>query len=169
VSRGPTRRLPIAAGACVAAGALAGALVAVTSVGASRATVDPATWKPWHLTSASQFRLAAPPAAKSATTKQELAQLIRLQRSRTPAMRLAIKKWTRQSTILPWTDMLLQAFQSYRPRPPAAAYDLALFYTGVEDAIIAASDSRDAYAAKSRPAPSKLHKRLKPSAKAKSG
>jgi hypothetical protein len=163
----PTKRLRIAVGACVAAGALAGALVAVTSVGASRATVDPATWKPWHLTSASQFRLAGPPAAKSATTKQELAQLVRFQRSRTPAMRLAIKKWTAQSTILPWTDILLQAFQSYRPRPPAAAYDLALFYTGVQDAMIAAYDSRDAYATKSRPAPSKLDKRIKPSAKVK--
>ena len=160
-------RIPIAA--AVAGAALAGALVAVTSVGASRSTVDPATWKPWHITSASQFRLAAPPAAKSATTKAEIAQLLRFQRGRTPAMRQTIKKWTGRLTIVPWTDLLLQAFQSYRPRPPAAAYDLALFYTAAEDAVIAAYDSRDAYAAKSRPAPNKLSPAIKPLGKAASG
>jgi len=40
------RTLRIGAAGLVALGALAGALVAVTSVGASRSTVDPATWKP---------------------------------------------------------------------------------------------------------------------------
>jgi membrane-associated phospholipid phosphatase len=169
VSRVRTRALRHAAAGALCAGGVAGALVAAGSVGASRATADPATWEPWHLSSASQFRLPAPPAAKSATTKRELRQLLGFQRKRTTAMRQAVKKWTGQSTILPWTDMLLQAFQSYRPRPPAAAYDLALFYTGVEDAMIAAYDSRDAFAVKSRPAPSKLDKRLKPLAKVGAG
>ena len=38
-----------------------------------------------------------------------------------PKVLASIKKWNGQLAILPWTDMFLQAFQSYRPRPPAAA------------------------------------------------
>ena len=146
----------------VVGGVLAAVLATAGSVGARRASSDPATWKPWHLSSASQFRLPAPPAASSATTKKELAQLLRLQKQRTPKTLAAIKKWNGQLPVLAWTDLLLQAFQSYRPRPPAAAYDLALFYTGLYDTIIAAHDSADAYAGKSRPAPSKLSRALKP-------
>jgi hypothetical protein len=154
-----TRRALVA---LVMAGALAAVLVTASSVRARRGSADPATWKPWHLTAASQFRLPAPPAAKSATTKKELAQLRRFQKKRTPKMLAGIKKWNGQLAVLPWTDILLEAFQSYRPRPPAAAYDLALFYTGLYDAMVAACDSRDAYAQKSRPAPSKLYRGLKP-------
>lgn len=153
----------------VVAGALAAVLVAATSVGARRTSADPATWKPWHLTSADQFRLPPPPTAKSATTKKELAQLRRFQKQRTPKMLAAIKKWNGQLAVLPWTDIFLQSFQSYRPRPPAASYNIAILYTALFDALVAANDSRDAFAAKSRPAPSKLDPSIKPLGKVKPG
>jgi membrane-associated phospholipid phosphatase len=153
-----------------AAGALAAVvLVTASSVGARRASADPATWKPWHLTSASQLRLPAPPAATSATTKKDLAQLRRYQKQRTPKTLAAIKKWNGQPAVLPWTDVFLQAVQNYRPRPPFASFGLAIFYTGLHDAMVAAYDSRDAYAAKTRPAPSKLDARIKPVGKAAAG
>lgn len=162
------RRRLLAAGMLTTAAGLA-ALVLSSTGGAGRTTVDPATWKPWHLASASQFRLPSPAAAKSATTKRELAQLLRFQKTRTPQRLQAIKKWTGQIAVVPWTDLLLQAFQSYRPRPPAAAYDLAIFYTGLYDAMVAACESRVAYATMTRPAPSKLDPRIKPAVKAMSG
>ncbi len=153
----------------VMAGALAAVLVTASSVGARRASADPATWKPWNLTSANQFRLRAPPAAKSATTKKELAQLRRLQKQRTAKRLTAIRKWNNRPAVVGWTDILLDAFKSYRPRPPGAAYNLAIFYSGLEDALIAAYDSRGAYAGKTRPDPSRLDRRIKPVGKAKSG
>jgi membrane-associated phospholipid phosphatase len=153
----------------VVAASLAAVLLTATSVGAHRSSADPATWKPWHLTSANQFRLAAPPSAKSATTKRELAQLRRFQKQRTAKRLAAIKKWNGQLAVLPWTDMFLQSFQSYRPRPPAASYNIAILYTAMSDALVAAYDSRDAYAAKTRPAPSKLDKRIRPVGKVAAG
>jgi hypothetical protein len=162
------RRRLLAAGVLTAAAGLA-ALVLSSTGGAGRTTVDPASWKPWHLTSASQFRLPPPAAAKSAATKRELAQLLRFQKTQTPQRLQAIKKWDDQIAAVPWTDVLLQAFQSYRPRPPAAAYALAIFYTGLYDAMVAACDSRNAYASMTRPAPGKLDPRIKPAVKATSG
>ena len=150
----------------LAAAIVAGACLAVALVGTSsaarRSAGDPATWKTWHLASASQFRLPPPPAANSPTTKQELAQLLRFQNARTSRQLELIKQWGGPLAVLPWTDLFLQAIQSYRPRPPAAAYDLAIFYTGLYDAMVAACDSRDAYAATTRPAPSALDPRIKP-------
>src|SRR5439155_18899219 len=119
------------------------------------ATADPANWKPWHLSAANQFRLGPPAAANAATTKTEVAQLLRFQAKRTPAMLQAIQQWNAQPAVVPWTDAMIQALMSYRPRPPAAAYDIAIFYTGLDDALIAAADSRGAYP-KARPAPGKL-------------
>lgn len=153
----------------VVAGALAAVLVTASSVGARRGSADPATWKPWHLTSAAQYRLPPPPGAKSATTKKELAQLRRFQAKRSPQSLKAIKTWNGQLGVLPWTDIFLQSFQSYRPRPPAASYNIAILYTALFDALVAANDSRDAHAARSRPAPSKLDPRIKPLGKVKPG
>jgi hypothetical protein len=144
--------------------ALAGILLASQGSAASvrgAAATDPATWKPWHLAAANQFRLAAPAGARSSTTKGEVAQLLRFQAKRTPAMLAAIKKWNGQPAVVPWSDALIEALMSYRPRPPAAGYDIAILYTGLYDAMIAASDSRDAYKS-ARPAPSSLDKRIKP-------
>lgn len=128
---------------------------------AAVAAKGPAGWQPWHLTSPSQFRLAAPPAASSAVTKSELAQLLRLQKRRTPAELELIEKWSGAGPVLNWTNLALQMIKSYRPRPPFAARSLALLHTAMLDALVAAEDSRLAYP-KARPAPSVLDRRLKP-------
>ena len=148
---------------CAALVGVGGAGASSESTAAVRAST-PAQWKPWHLTSADQLRLKAPPAARSAQTKAELAQLRRLQRTRGPAQVAAFQKWNGQGAAIAWTKVAIDMLRSYRPRPPLAARFLAIFQTGLYDAMIAADDSRIAYA-RSRPAPAKLDKRLKPLAK----
>jgi membrane-associated phospholipid phosphatase len=153
--------------AAAALAALSVVAVASTSIDASpgQATVG----KPWHLTSVDQFRLHAPPTATSPTTKKELAELRRLQAKRTPQTVKTIKKWNAGAAVNPWTDLLFQAILNYRPRPPLASYRIAIFLTGLHDAVAAAYDSRQAYAAESRPAPSKLDRRIKPALKNTAG
>lgn len=155
----------------VALGAIAGTTaIAIAFTGSATATTsgsNPATWQPWHLTSAQQYRLGPPPSAASATTKRELAELRRLQRQRTPATQSLVQKWLGQPGVLPWTDELLRLIKDYRPRPPFAARVLALFQTGLADATIAAYDSQNAHA-KARPAPWKLDPRIKPAVKPES-
>ncbi len=167
------RRLVVCAAATSAIVALTGAASAVSppeSTAAARAAAppSPAHWKPWLLTSPSQFRLNAPPAAGSAQTKAELKQLLRLQK-RTPAVLANIKKWCSQPAVIPWMQLELKLFQDYRPRVGPSARALALLGAGMYDAMIAASDSHDFYAKSSRPAPWQLDKRLKPALKAAAG
>jgi membrane-associated phospholipid phosphatase len=134
------------------------------SLSATSQSTDPATWKPWHLSAADQFRLGPPPAAHSATTTAELRQILKFQAKRTAKTIAIIKKWNAVPATVPWSDAFLEAIKSYRPRPPAAAYDIALYYTGLYDAMIAACDTRNAYA-KVRPAPSKLNRKIRPALK----
>lgn len=158
-----------------ALGAAGGAAATVTSADravspdAARAT-SPASWKPWLLTSADQFRIKGPPAANSAQTKAELKQLLRLKKTRTTASsKAAINKWCNQPSVVAWTNLAIKMIESYRPRPPVAARILAMFETSLYDAMIAAEDSRLTYAKGSRPAPWQLDKRLKPATKQPNG
>ena len=144
-------------------------LAAILAVGASArggnsiaTQASPAHWKPWLLSSASQFRLGAPPAAGSAQTKAELMELLRLQKKRTPAVMAIIKKWGGEPAAVPWTRLALAQIQNHRPDIASAAHSLAILDAGMYDALIAAEDSHDFYSRSSRPAPWKLDKRLKP-------
>lgn len=144
-------------------------VTAILAVGASArggnsigTQASPAHWKPWLLSSASQFRLGAPPAAQSAQTKAELTELLRLQKKRTPAVMAIIKKWNEEPAAVPWTLLALAQIQNYRPDIASAAHSLAILGTGMYDALIAAEDSHDFYSRSSRPAPWKLDRRLKP-------
>jgi membrane-associated phospholipid phosphatase len=168
-------RLAACALALGALGVAGGAAATVTSADragspdAARAS-SPASWKPWLLTSADQFRIKGPPAADSAQTKTELKQLLRLQKTRTTASsKAAINKWCTQASVVAWTDLAIKMVQSYRPRPPVAARLLAMFETSLYDAVIAAEDSRLASAKGSRPAPWLLDKRLSPAMKVAAG
>jgi hypothetical protein len=149
---------------------------AILAVGASPRVGDslgtqssPAHWKPWLLSSASQFRLGAPPAAGSAQTKAELTELLRLQKTRTPAVRALIEKWDEEPAAVPWTRLALAQIQNYRPDIASAARALAILDAGMYDALIAAEDSRDFYSRSSRPAPWRLDRRLKPAAEVAAG
>lgn len=161
------RSLSKAAALAAIAGATA---IAVALTGPATATTsgsNPATWQPWHLSSARQYRLGPPPSATSAVTKRELAELRRLQGRRTKATQRLIQKWLGQPSVLPWTDELLRLIKDYRPRPPFAGRVIALLQTGLGDAMIAAYDSQTAYA-RARPAPWKLDPRIKPAVKPES-
>lgn len=155
--------------AVLLAAALAASAGLTSQATATASAASPATWKPWLLTSADQFRLAAPPAAASAQTKGELKELLRLQKHRSPAAVANIAKWLRQPTVVPWMQLELQMFQNYRPRVAPASRYLGLLGAGMYDAMIAAYDSHDAYAKTTRPEPWKLDKRLKPAMKFPAG
>ncbi len=136
----------------------------------STGAASPATWKPWLLSSASQFRLAPPPLAKSSQTKAELAQLLRLQKTRaSAAVQAVMKKWTGQPAVIPWVELELRLLQDYRPRVAPACRALALLGVAMYEAAVAADDSRLAYAKSSRPAPWLLDKRLKPAVRTAAG
>ncbi|MFN2468594.1 MAG: hypothetical protein ABR521_10760 [Gaiellaceae bacterium] len=132
-----------------------------TTGSASSTSANPADWKLWHLTAASQFRPSAPPAAGSRTTKAELRQLKRLQRKRTAKIQELVRKWNGTPAAAVWTDVALQMIRDYRPRPPFSARILALLETGMYDAMVAAADASRVYA-RNRPAPSKLDPSIKP-------
>lgn len=130
-------------------------------MGSASAHAGVADWHTWHLTSGAELRLEAPPPAKSATTRAELLELRRLQARRTTAQRGLIAKWNREAAAVVWTRIALDQIANYRPRPPFAARTLALFETGMYDAMIAAADSRRTYGA-GRPKPAFADRRIKP-------
>ena len=148
------------------AGLVAGALALASPAGA---LTTPAKWHPWLLSSPDQFRLGPPPSAKSAQTKRELRELLRIQHARTAAQRSLVKKWVAQPVVVPWVQEELEMVESYRPRPAPASRDLGILSTAMLDALIAADDSRLAYAKRSRPAPWRLDKRIKPLVKGPKG
>ena len=129
---------------------------------AASAGKSPATWRTWYLTSPRQLRLAAPPAATSATTRAELRELRALQGKRTAANRRLITRWNSRPAVVPWAEIGLKQIADFRPRPPFSARVLALLHTGMYDAMVAAYESRAAYAGRTRPVPAKLDRRFRP-------
>ena len=126
---------------------------------AAAAGTDPATWKPWYLTSADQLRLPAPPADDSQQTADELAQLEQLQSQRTKQIEKRIDFWNKGPVTTRWTQILIETFRTQDIRPPFAARAGAILHTAMFDATIAAYDSRDAY---TRSRPSQLDPAIDP-------
>jgi len=138
------------------------ALVTVAGTSSTANAASPVTWKPWLLSSPSQFRLGPPPSASSARTKRDVRTLLAYQRRRTPAERALVAKWVKQPSVVPWMQEELQMIVDYRPRVAPAARVVGVLGTVMEDAVIAADDSRLAFAKRGRPAPWRLDKRIKP-------
>jgi membrane-associated phospholipid phosphatase len=162
----------------VAACAVATVTLTVTAAGASvtraaaapASAASPAGWKPWLLTSARQFRLEAPPAARSKQTRTELAELLQLQKKRAgAAAQDAIARWVEQPAVVPWVQLAVTQIQNSKPAPAAAARDIALLGAGMYDAMIAAEESHAFYARSSRRAPWQVDRRLKPAVKTSGG
>ncbi|MEA2434198.1 MAG: hypothetical protein QOG54_1655 [Actinomycetota bacterium] len=128
-----------------------------------------ASWTPWHLTSPDQFRLPAPPPANSPQTRTELKELRQLQKQRTKKTNRIVKKWNDGAAVIPWTNVVLQEIRDFRPRPPVAGRVLAVFHTGLYDAMIAAADSRQAFASDTRPSPAAMDGRIDPLTGSKRG
>ena len=108
---------------------IAGSLASATSrtLGSS----DPATWTPFVLTSASQFRLAAPWTNNSVQTARELRRLETLQTGRTPAIRAMVRRWNTGPATFPWTQEALNMILVHRP----PAFPLGLALAGVLAAV----------------------------------
>jgi membrane-associated phospholipid phosphatase len=128
------------------------------STGASSSS-NPLEWPRFLLDTPDQFRLDAPPARKSRTTKRELRELRSLQEVRTGAVRRKVRFWNSDPAIVPWTKTALDMIVLHRPRPPIAARGLALLHGAMYDAYIAAIDTRRSYF---RAPPERLDSRIKP-------
>ena len=137
---------------------LAGTLPA-SQVSASAAGTPPREWTPWLLTSADQFRLAAPPGDATRKTERELRELRRLQQERTAKVRRRIERWNGVAATVPWTEEVLRMIVKWRPRPAFSARTLAYLHTAMHDALVAASDSRSAF---TRSRPVQLDDRIDP-------
>ena len=135
-----------------------------TAASATSRTVgssDPATWTPFVLTSASQFRLAVPFGNHSVQTRRELRRLEALQAERTPAIRAMVKQWNTGPATFPWTQEALNMILVHRPPafPTRTARIMTLLHVAMYDAVIAAYDSSDTY---HRSHPYALDKNLRP-------
>jgi membrane-associated phospholipid phosphatase len=120
---------------------------------------NPVDWTPWVLETADQFRLDAPPADGSRQTRREIRRLLSLQEERTRAIRRQVRFWNKGPATARWTEVMLDMIVRHRPRVAPAARVLALYHTGLFDALVAAYDSRQAYG---RTPPHKLDRRIDP-------
>jgi len=102
------------------------------------------TWQPWALTSGSQFRLAAPPAADSPDFQAQIAIVKNF--ARTNASNHSAWFW-QPAFITPWLDTVHQEIFENRldTNPPRAARAYALETIAQHDATIACWDTKFAY------------------------
>jgi len=123
-----------------------GSFPATPGVWSSTAPVTPLAgqWKPWVLTSGSQFRLPAPP---SATSSDYLAQ-VAIDKNFTRTNTTNHSAWFWQpSFVTPWLDTVnLEIFQNHLDQDaPRAARVYALEAVAQHDATIACWDTKYAY------------------------
>jgi len=102
------------------------------------------TWKPWVLTSGSEFRLNAPPAADSPDETAQLAMVKNL--VRTPAVFRVAWFW-QLSFQFPWIDIVNQKISErhFDANPPRAALAYALETVAQHDATLACWDTKYTY------------------------
>src|SRR5262245_39486814 len=109
-------------------------------------------WRPWTLTSGSQFRPGPPPTCDSPQMTTDLAELENFPRA-IPAAGAAFLTtrlayfWQGVGTIKPWNDVISQKVFEYRldQNPPRAARAYALVNIAYYDAQIACFDAKYAY------------------------
>jgi membrane-associated phospholipid phosphatase len=123
-----------------------GSFPATPGVWSSATPVTPlaGTWKPWALSSGSQFRLPAPPAADSPDFQSQVAAVKNFARTNTSNH----SGWFWQpSFITPWLDTVdTEIFQSHLDRnAPRAARVYALEAIAQHDATIACWDTKFTY------------------------
>jgi membrane-associated phospholipid phosphatase len=123
-----------------------GSFPAAPGVWASATPVTPlaGTWKPWTLTSGSQFRLPAPPAASSPDYLGQVAIVKNF--ARTNATNHSAWFW-QPSFITPWLDTVnLEIFQNHLDQDaPRAARVYALEAMAQHDGTIACWDTKFTY------------------------
>jgi membrane-associated phospholipid phosphatase len=109
--------------------------VGATSPDAGGAAVG--DWKTWVLTSGSEIQPAPPPAADSAQTAAEVAELRDLQSSRSPISDTAIQYWNSGPASRRWTEITLSLIQRDKVNPVRAARILGCVHTAIADTVAA--------------------------------
>jgi hypothetical protein len=104
---------------------------------------SPATWRTWILTSPDELR----PEAPADPTAEELAELVQLQADRDDAAIALIQQWNSRPAVLPWTELANAAFAEFKVPSMRQSRTQGLLQTAMYDAVIAAHDAQDTYAA----------------------
>jgi membrane-associated phospholipid phosphatase len=119
------------------------------SVSRGQLEADAGAWRPWLLSSGSQFRLPPPPDKQA--TRDELRELERLAARRDAAALDRIRYWDAGAPGYRWNVLAVQ-HQYGKPRPWR---NLALLNVAIADATIAAWDTKYAYR---RPRPAEFER-----------
>jgi PAP2 superfamily protein len=101
------------------------------------------TWKPWVLTSASQFRPPPPPMAS--TTRAEIKTLQALMLERDSAALDRINFWDVGGPVYRWNEITTDQITKHKLSPPHSARARALVNVAIYDAIIAAWEAKYTY------------------------
>lgn len=150
-----------AAAAFVTLGALACHDV-VTAPGAE-SDEQAGSWGTWVLASGSSLRPVAPAAVGTTDEREEVAEVLRRQASRTAATDSAVQRW--RSPTAQWDSLALRTLDFYFPllpevriaTPVRAARVMALLHVAAYDALVATWDAKYAYR---RPSPADADARV---------
>jgi membrane-associated phospholipid phosphatase len=112
-----------------------------------KSTVEPlkGTWRPWLMTSGSQFRPGPPPAFGSAEFNEALAEVKRLATSVTASERALSTFWLASGPWVPFYDTAYALMAQEKTSPARAARILAHVATSTDDAAIACWDAKFHY------------------------
>jgi membrane-associated phospholipid phosphatase len=130
----------------------------VLAVRAQDETASPKGWRMWYLPSADAQR----PAAPGAVSQAEIDEVIQAQKTITPEMTAAVKKWGTGVAVVPWSNVavaLIAEFALGGGFPQSRI--MAPLHTAMHDAAIAAWDAQLAHA---RPGPAATDSRITPAA-----
>jgi membrane-associated phospholipid phosphatase len=106
-------------------------------------------WKTWHLASADEIAIPAPPTDTSEQTKSEINELRRLQALRGPIFNRAVESWSGLGAAKAWTDIAIRM-----PTNPMRITRISAYvHTAMLDAVVVAYRAKYAY---NRKAPSQL-------------
>jgi membrane-associated phospholipid phosphatase len=107
------------------------------------------TWRPWNLSSGSQFRPGPPPAFGTPAYAEELQEVYEVSRNLTDAQRAIADFWADgPGTVTPpghWNEIALELIASARLSARETARLLAALNTAQADAFIACWDAKFAY------------------------
>ena len=160
-----TRRTLVGASVAGAASAhivLPNALAAAPAIpisSATRARYQAVTsvegWHTWYLTSPDELR----PAEPGSATEAEIEELTQLEASRTDEQTASATKWGTGGALAPWSTVVGELFGEFMVGGMPQNRFMAIFYTALHDAVIAARDAQLAYA---RPSPGSTSDALTP-------
>lgn len=107
------------------------------------------TWRPWNMSSGSQFRPGPPPAFGSPRYAHEVGEVFEVSRTLTDEQRRIADFWADGAgTVTPpghWNQIALELIRSYQLSDLAAARVLAALNTAQADAFIACWDAKFTY------------------------